>query len=392
MSEFPIGYRTFHPDVSFNYELNRWRAVLPDDELEAVAARLQTHADWKELMLERARTTEQDGREREAAFYWRATEFFLHPDDPDKEMAYERFASLFARSIRGVEHTRLRVPLGESWLPAMVLEPAGEAKETILLHGGFDSFMEELFDWGTVLREGGYRVVLFEGPGQGAALRRNGLVMGPDWERPVAAVLDHLEIRECTIFGISLGGYLAPRAAAFEPRIRRVVVCDVLDDFFDCFAERSGGAVARLLDVLTRWRLRSLLNAIIRRTMSRDPSTSWALGHGMHVSGARDPYEFVHWLKRLTTSPFSARITQDVLLLAGANDHIVPLRQLYRQAQNLINARSVTTRLFTHREHAGHHCQIGNVGLMLELVVDWLDLHVRADARWLETGAAARVA
>jgi len=392
VSGFPIGYCDFHPDTSFNYELNRWRAALPDDELRAVAERLGTHADWKELMIERARAAEGEGRERNAAFYWRAAEFFLHPEDPDKELAYERFSSLFERSIRGVEHTRLQVPFSGSWLPAAILEPAGESKETILLHGGFDSFMEELFDWGTVLRDAGYRVVLFEGPGQGAALRRNRLVMGPDWERPVAAVLDHLDIDECTIFGISLGGYLAPRAAAFEQRIRRVVVCDVLDDFYDCFAERSGRGVTRILDFSIRWRLRSLLNALMERAVTRDPSTGWALAHGMQVSGASDPFDFVCWLKRLTTAPFSARITQDVLLLAGAGDHIVPLRQLHRQAQNLTNARSVTTRLFTDREHAGSHCQIGNIGLMLELVVAWLDFQVRADERWLADGGVARVA
>ena len=38
-----------------------------------------------------------------------------------------------------------------------------------------------------------------------------------DWERAVAAVLDHFGIDSCTLMGVSLGGYLAPRAAAFEP-------------------------------------------------------------------------------------------------------------------------------------------------------------------------------
>jgi hypothetical protein len=81
----------------------------------------------------------------------------------------------------------------------------------------------------------------------------------------------------------------------------------------------------------------------------------------------------VLWLREMSTASFSHRITQDVLLLAGAEDHIVPSHQLWRQAQSLPSARSVTTRVFTAEEHAQNHCQIGNVGLMLAFVRSWID-------------------
>lgn len=93
----------------------------------------------------------------------------------------------------------------------------------------------------------------------------------------------------------------------------------------------------------------------------------------MHVSGTVDPFEFVGWLRSLRTAEFSHRITQDVLLLAGAEDHIVPLRQFFRQARSLRNARSFTGRIFTQQEHAQGHCQIGNVGLALRVAIAWLD-------------------
>jgi hypothetical protein len=70
-------------------------------------------------------------------------------------------------------------------------------------------------------------------------------------------------------------------------------------------------------------------------------------------------------------------------LLAGADDHIVPLRQFYRQAHNLPNVRSFTGRVFSAREHAASHCQIGNVGLALNFVVAWLDFPVAAEAEGL---------
>jgi hypothetical protein len=58
----------------------------------------------------------------------------------------------------------------------------------------------------------------------------------------------------------------------------------------------------------------------------------------------------------------------DVLLMAGAEDHCVPLSQLGDQLAILINAKSVTARMFTATEHAQNHCQVGNLGLALQVV------------------------
>ena len=65
--------------------------------------------------------------------------------------------------------------------------------------------------------DAGYEIILFEGPGQGAAHRKSSLYMTHEWEKPTSAVLDYFELTDVTLIGISLGGYLAPRAAAFWP-------------------------------------------------------------------------------------------------------------------------------------------------------------------------------
>ena len=387
---FPVGYREFHPDPSINFELNRWLGALPEDELWAAAPRIATLADWKTVMLELAERAERDAasepgspramaRTRAAAFYYRAVEFFLHPADHDKDRVYRRFVELFDRTVVPIPHRRDRVPFDGGFLPAIVIDardaerPDGPTRGTLLLHGGFDSLQEELFDWGLFFAEGGWDGVSFEGPGQGAALRDHGLVMKPDWERPVAAVLDHFGIERAAILGISLGGYLAPRAAAFEPRLDRVIVCDILDDFFDCFTARAGEPMTRALVAMLDTGARAEANAAMERVMAGNPATQWAIHHGMQVSGAADPYEFMQWLRSMSTASFSDRVTQDVLLLAGTEDHIVPFHQLWRQARNLTHARSLTLRVFTRAEHAQNHCQVGNVGLALGVVRDWLD-------------------
>ena len=63
----------------------------------------------------------------------------------------------------------------------------------------------------------------------------------------------------------------------------------------------------------------------------------------------------------------------DVLLLAGSADHYVPLRQFYQQARLLKRARSLTGRIFTRHQQAQTHCQIGNLGLTLHVILHWLD-------------------
>jgi pimeloyl-ACP methyl ester carboxylesterase len=118
--------------------------------------------------------------------------------------------------------------------------PAGwETKPLIVFVGGEDSTLEELYFalvpaalstrlWSAHVR----------GPGQGAALREHGLFFTPEWEKPNAAVFDaylgtHAKPPSIVLIGMSMGGYLAPRAAAFEPRIDGVVSFDVCYDALD---------------------------------------------------------------------------------------------------------------------------------------------------------------
>ena len=94
----------------------------------------------------------------------------------------------------------------------------------------------------------------------------------------------------------------------------------------------------------------------------------------MHVTGTATPYDFLRSTTAMNTSKISHLVRADVLLLAGADDHYVPLKQLGRQAGTLSNARSVTTRIFTAAEKASNHCQLGNIGAAARFMTAWLDL------------------
>lgn len=92
----------------------------------------------------------------------------------------------------------------------------------------------------------------------------------------------------------------------------------------------------------------------------------------MYINGVETPVEWMESLENFSVSDIATQVRQDVLLLAGAEDHMVPLKELERNRQGLTAARSVTGRIFTAEEQAQNHCQIGNVKLALDVIVDWI--------------------
>ena len=387
-----VGYHHFHDDVSLNFQCNRWVQWLGPSaipELTELAARCETYPEWIDGFLGLAEAARTADRPMAAAYYDRAAEFFMGPDDPRKLGARTRFAQTM-RTLYAVNPEEL--PYAGTAIPALDLHPEAETGSTIVIFGGFDSYIEEFLPLLATMVDAGHRVVAFEGPGQGSALEDHGLPMIPEWERPVSAVLDHYQLTDVTLIGESLGGGFAIRAAAFEPRITRVVSMDILDDFFEVVSGQIGRGVTPVLRALLALRAKGIVNAIARRAVTRKPVAAWGLQQGMHVTGSPTAYDFLRSTTRFDTRRISRRVTADVLLLAGADDHYVPLKQLRRQADNLVSARSVTTRTFTEAEQASNHCQVGNIGAAVRVIQAWLELSTisrmaeKADA----TGELAR--
>lgn len=179
-------------------------------------------------------------------------------------------------------------------------------------------------------------------------------------------------LHDVTVLGMSLGGYLATRAAAFEPRISRVIAFDVMYSFFDCLLSRRPQAQGPI-KMLLKLKASGALNALARRMMAQDLLANWGIHHGMYVMGCQTPFQFFQKLERYSTRDISPRVTQDYLLLAGAQDHFIPLTQFYQQARALTAVRSFTGRIFTAAEQAQSHCQVGHIGLALQVMQNWMD-------------------
>lgn len=375
----PVGYRAFHPDVPLNYQLNRWLPTMDEAEVWDVAPRIASLADWCEQLAALGQRAERDGRALHASSYYRAAEFFLTDENSERPGLIARYVPLWNEAMADWPIERVDVPFEGGALPTLILRAHGLARDTLVIHGGFDSYKEEFFMAAPAYAAAGFDVVVFDGPGQGQALRRYGLTMSPDWERPVAAVLDHLKVESCTLMGISLGGYLAPRAAAFEPRVKRVIANDVLRDFFAIYMGRGGPGLGDQVEAMLDAGDVAGANQVIDKLAAASANVRWAVAHGQEVSGSHDGYSYLAWLRQLRTEPFAHLIEQDFLLMGATEDHIVPVEQFYAQASDLKNVRSLTAQLFTRADHAQAHCHVGNMPLVTGYVIDWINFRLKAE-------------
>ena len=108
--------------------------------------------------------------------------------------------------------------------------------------------------------------------------------------------------------------------------------------------------------------------------MDNNLFVKWGVTHGMYIMGVDSPFNYVKKVKLFTVAEISEKITQDVLLLAGTKDHLIPLTMFYKQIEALKNVKSLTCRLFTEREQAAAHCQVGNEKLALDFIINWMNI------------------
>ena len=368
---FPVGYHEFNKDKAFNFQLNRWYSMgyARFEDIEEVSQKINSFEEWKIEMLKLAQIAVSEGRLINAAYYYRAAELFTTREDPDKEHLYNKFIDHFYKAFQDDEIKNFEVPYNDTFLPAIRIQPANtEKKGTVVLHGGFDSFIEELYSLMKSFSDNGYEVVAFEGPGQGAARKKYGLAFDYEWEKPAKAMLDYFKLEDVTLLGISMGGWLCLRAAAFEPRIKRVIAHSVSFDVI-----QYTNIVGQLLAKLFFRKFRKFTNNAMVKKMKKNLMYSWFVNNLMYITNKEVPIEGFDVLLQLNEENLhSDLVKQDVLVLTGRKDHMIPFKMHDMQVKALTGAKSVTDRIFTKEEHAQTHCQIGNIGLVLDVMMKWI--------------------
>jgi alpha-beta hydrolase superfamily lysophospholipase len=332
--------------------------------------------------LARAQTT-GDRQSRGQAFlrahtYYLRAEFFLPPEDPKRPDSFARNTTAFYEGLDtlGVAFERIEVPYGEHHLNAVFYPaPAPSRGPLIVFCGGYDSTLEELYFFLVAsARARGYSVLTFEGPGQGAVLREQGLLFTHEWEQPTRAVLDryladHPRPSRIVSVGLSMGGYLAARAAAFDDRIDGVVSYDVLFDM----GAMVGSRMPRIAYALRRIGLGRLVGLAASLRARLDPSVAWGLANARWTLGRSEPLAAVEAFAPYTLAGVAERIRQDVLIFAGEEDQFVPVEQVEQYRSSLANARSVTAKVYDRASGGSEHSQLGASTLWQADLFDWIE-------------------
>ncbi len=287
-----------------------------------------------------------------AAEYFRQAEFFLAHDDPRRLATFDRCEAasrkFFTRLSPPGEVVEIPYEPGKP-LPGYFIRSAnGGARQPVLISfGGLDSFKDELwFMTGRGAVQRGMSVLLVDGPGQGGALRRHGLVTRHDYEVPVGKCIDWLERRadvdaaRIAVSGSSLGGYYAARAGSMEHRLAACI---------------SHGAI---WDIHERWK-------------SRDDNHGLA-GHMRWVFGAKTMAEATEIAKPFKLEGVLEHMRCPYLVIHGGHDvlGVENARTVYEYARS--KGVNVTLRLTDAEETGAEHCQHDNPTLGQELMLDWL--------------------
>jgi pimeloyl-ACP methyl ester carboxylesterase len=257
--------------------------------------------------------------------------------DKYRSAADRAVASLYdAHRLLDSTAERIEAPLDGIQMVANLRRPAGiDPAPLVILLPGLDSTKEEFFNWENVFLKRGMATLSLEGPGQGETGYRSAI--RPDYEVAVSAMLDHLagrsdlDLGRVGIVGVSLGGYYAPRSAAFEPRLKAVAAIGGPYDFGACWPS---------------------LPLITRETFT-------------HHSGAGDEEDARRKASMLNLEGVASRINQPFLVVSGKLDRLIPWQQVERVASEAPNARLV---MF---EDGNHVCN--NIPYKYRpLVADWM--------------------
>jgi pimeloyl-ACP methyl ester carboxylesterase len=313
-----------------------------------------------------------------ASNYYRAAMFSLPHTDArldsyltSSRECFHKAAKLFSPQIEVVN-----IQFGDARLPGYFLSAGLPKRPTLLVLNGGDSTNEEMVHWlGFAAVARGWNCMTFEGPGQWSALQLNpGLLMRPDYEIPVKAVVDYLvqrddvEPEKIALYGLSLGALLAARTAAFEKRLRACIcdglVVDVYEAWHAVWPRVLQNTPSRIFDIVF-----ALLEKMSPQLRGLTNRFRWMLG-------VSKPHEIIEAWRPYNIKDIAPRIHCPLLALYGEAELAQSNERVALSALRFIKGLScpVTIRIFEFDEGwAASHCQVGALAPMQALVFDWLD-------------------
>jgi dipeptidyl aminopeptidase/acylaminoacyl peptidase len=239
-------------------------------------------------------------------------------------------------------------------MPAIFMKAPGSGRTPCMVHfNGLDLTKEIVYSAiADEFRRRGVSLLIVDHPGVGAALRLQGLTSGPDTEKPAGACVDYLETREDVdarrigIMALSLGGYYAPRAAAFEKRFACCVAWGAIFDYGHAVQSRMNG--------------------------NGEPSVP---GFGEHLNWVFGKEKFADTLavvKQMTLADVAKNITCPLLVVHGENDRQIPLWHAERTVEAAVNSRDRELKVFSLFDGGAEHCGADNSTMVVDYMTDWV--------------------
>ena len=333
---------------------------------EDQAAQSAWHESWKTLanrIEQLARNDEEAGHHLSAGRkYLRATIYYIMSErmvtnrDPRKLETYAKALSTFKKGTLLGRHPVqfVDIPFNHTELPGLFVPALHDKPAPCLIHfDGFDGLKEMLYlsipneDF----RKRGVALLIVDHPGVGEALRLRNLHLNPFTEGAASACIDYLEgrnevdPRRIGIVGISLGGYYAPRAAAFEKRLK---CCVAWGGIWNWQQARE-------------WRM----------SQEKQPASVPPF-QLLWVTGKDTVEEANEVADKMTLEGVADKITCPLLVLHGENDRLVPLIMAKNTVEAAIHSPSRKLKVFTQAEGGAEHVQVDNMTLAVDYIADWV--------------------
>ncbi|BBZ28906.1 hypothetical dipeptidyl aminopeptidase/ acylaminoacyl-peptidase related protein [Mycolicibacterium madagascariense] len=315
-----------------------------------------------------------------ASTYFRMAEFYLHGDPDDPRIMFDSTASqqayAKAAEMMGPTWEPVEIPYEGTTLPGYFykVDESNAPRPTLVFHGGYDSSLEELYYFAAAAAvRRGYNCLTFDGPGQGMPLREQKLVFRYDWEKVVTPAVDYALSRpdvdgdRLALKGMSLGGYFAARAAAFEPRFKAVILFDGVWSFYDAIVGMLPPDATTALengDAAT-------YDTLVAHAMEANTQARWAFTQGLYSCGATSYYDLTVASRKMSLEGgVIERINCPTLVMEADGDQF--FRGQPERVYEALHAPKTYAR-FGVRDGAENHCQSGALAYKDEVVFNWLD-------------------
>jgi hypothetical protein len=314
-----------------------------------------------------------------ATTYWGATTMYAGPTDPRYRTSYERERTCFREAAKlfdpPIEVINMPYENGRT-LPGYFIPggPAGEKRPTVLVLGGGDSALEELYGVSPVgAQRRGYNALMFEVPGQKAMFfDYPDLFFRPDAEIPISHVVDYalsrpeVDQNRIALIGASFGGYFAPRAAAFEKRLAAVITLPLISDPGATFAEMAGLDPTKPYPRDLESRL-DMSQSVVRMFAKSDIRMRCGYANASIA-------EWLDGMREFTIAGHEQDITCPMLILAGESE-FDPARMEKEKTQwkKVMNHPKSQVRIGTTAEGVEGHSMVNNLLAKNQIEMDWLD-------------------